>query len=123
MERFFDKKRKKTPKQPQKPAPANTSSNVAAESSSFRAGQDDGINGGHDYDRGRFDDLTAETGSMNNTSSPIAIQGGVSEPRVSSLEIDGTGSRHEFASECFSFMRLRPILIQTSGSLPNRRNG
>ena len=51
MKRFFDKKREKDSKQPQQPTPADTSSNVAAESSGFRADRDDGINGGRDYDR------------------------------------------------------------------------
>ena len=127
MKRFFNKKRKKTPKPPQKPAPVDASSNVAAESSSFQADRDDGVNGRHDGDRlapgAGCHYMTAETGGVNSASSRIAIQDGASESRVSSLEIDGTGSRHEFASECFSFVRLRPILIQFSSSLPNRRNG
>ena len=124
MERFFGKKRKKAPKPPQQPTPPDTSSKIAAESSSFRADQDDGINGRHDCDHldlgADFHDLTAETGGVNSASSRIAIQDGASESQVSSLEIDGTGSRHEFPSEYFSFMRLRQFLIQVSSSLPNR---
>ena len=123
MERFFGKKRKKAPKPPQQPTPPDTSSKIAAESSSFRADQDDGINGRHDYDHldlgTDFHDLIAGTGGVNSASSRIAIHG-ASESQVSNLEIDGTGSSHEFPSEYFSFMRLRQTLIQVSSSLPNR---
>ena len=105
MKRFSGKKREKTPEPHQKPAPPDTFTNVAPESSGFRADRDDGVNGRHDgdcLDPGvGFHDPTAEIGSMNSASSRIAIRVGASESRVSSLEIDGTGSRHEFASECF----------------------
>ena len=127
MKRFFQtlgKKHKKAPKPPQQPISPGKSSNVAAGSPGSRADQEDDISGTSNcYSVVDPPDPTAKTDNGNTgTSSQIAIQDEASEFQVSNLGIDGTGSEHEFASECLSSVRLRPILIQTASSLQNRRD-
>ena len=104
MKRFFGKKRKRTPNPPQEPISLDEPSDVATGSSGLRADQDDsGISGRNNRRRMvDFPNLTAGTDSVSTgASSRIAIQDGASEFRVSSLEIDGTGSGRELPSERF----------------------
>ena len=127
MKRFFGKKRKKTPKPPQQPVAPGRSSDVAVGSPGFRAEQDAGINGMHNFcllDPGvDLPSLTVEADNgSTGASSRITVQGGAPGFRVSNVGIDGARSRREFAGELFFSLRLGLILMQVSGSLQNRRD-
>lgn len=126
MKHFFGRKRNKTPKSPQQPISPGKSRNIVAGSpgSGSRVDQHDANSGTHKGCCCVVDlpSLIAETDNgSTGASSQIALQEGPSEFRVSNLGIDGTGSRYELASKCFSSLRSRPILVQLSGSLQNRR--
>ena len=119
------KKARKTPKPSQRIISPGKSSNVATGSSGSQAHQDDAVGGGLNcHCMVDCPNLTAEADNGSTyASSRTAIQDKASESLVSSLGVDGAGSRHELASELFSSPRLRPILMQISGSLRNRRDG
>ena len=124
MKHFFGKKRDKTSKPPRRPFPPDKSSNVAAGSPGYRADQDDGISGRHKcHHIVDLPNLIAEIDNgSTGASSRIAVLDDASGLQVSNLGIGDTGSGHESTGEYFSSLRLRPILIQISCSLQNRRD-